>query len=141
VALGRTTDNEVLFRAVSGDQRAGEFEPFIGCIPLQSGARSTTGVVSNPLGPPLDDHALQIRAAPGGTRRASLACPSGERYVDGWTATAFATLEPPPVALADGVHVHASSAGGREQATIVAQVALPRAAQALVQVGVRCWAG
>lgn len=138
VALGRTTNYEVLFRAVSADHRPGAFEPFIGCIPTQGSARSTTGVVVEPVGPPLDLVATTIPLEPGSQHSAALGCPAGELLVDDWVATAFATTDPPPPGLAAAISVASALRGDLAAATASASEALPRAAHALVQLGVRC---
>jgi hypothetical protein len=141
VSFGRTTNFEVLFRAVSADHHAGSFEPFLGCIPTSSGGRETTGVKIEPLGPALDLRAANIAPSPGRLRSASLGCPDGELLVDSWTATAFATLEPPAPALAAAIRVRSAVRGGLASATVAAAAALPRGTQALVQLGVRCASG
>ena len=136
VAFGRTTNFEVLFRAVSGSHRPGLFEPFIGCIPTQSSQRNTTGVV--PLGAPLVLKATSISPTAGATDAESLGCPRGERLVDSWTATAFAARTPPPAALAETVSVRTLIGRGVASATVAATRALPASARTLVQLGVRC---
>lgn len=95
VAYGRTTNYEVLFRAVAANHRAGAFQPFIGCIPTQGSTRNTTGVTVEPLGPPLTLVAKTVPLTPGAARSAALGCPSGESLADSWTAIAFSTSEPP----------------------------------------------
>ena len=67
IAAGRTTNYEVLFRAVSENHRPGEFEPFLGCVPTESSTRTTTGIPARPLGPPLDMRAARHRARVGRT--------------------------------------------------------------------------
>jgi hypothetical protein len=136
VAFGRTTNYEVLFRAVSGSHRPGLFEPFIGCIPTQSSQRNTTGVL--PLGAPLVLRATSISPTAGATDAESLGCPQGERLVDSWTATAFAAQAPPAVSLAETVTTRTLVRRGVASATVAATGALPAAAHALVQLGVRC---
>lgn len=138
VSFGRTTNYEVLFRAVAADHRAGAFEPFIGCIPTQGSTRNTTGVAVEPLGPPLTLLAKTVPLAPGAARSAALGCPSGERLTDSWTATAFATAAPPPPGLAAAIRVSDALRGGSAIASVAASEALPPGAQAQVQLGVRC---
>jgi hypothetical protein len=136
VAFGRTTNYEVLFRAVSGSHRPGLFEPFIGCIPTQSQQRNTTGVL--PLGAPLVLKATSLSPTAGATDAESLGCPRGEQLVDSWTATAFAAHTPPPASLAEAVRVASIVRRGVAAATVAASGTLPAAAHTLVQLGVRC---
>jgi len=138
IGSGRTTNFEVLFRAVAGNHRLGEFQPFIGCIPTQSSTRDTTGVPARPLGPPLDLHAAQVEVAPGSASSGSLHCPSGEELVDSWTATAFAVSQPTPPGAASAITVHATIHGGVASATASAAATLSASLRALVQLGIRC---
>jgi hypothetical protein len=73
---------------------------------------------------------------PGTVRHLTLGCVRGESLVDSWDATAF----PQPVspALAGAVRVERSLSGGQVSVKIIASETLPRAARALVQIGVRC---
>jgi hypothetical protein len=139
VSPGRTTDGEVLFRAVADDHRAGEFQPYLGCVPTAGSVRNTTGVL--PVGPALDLHATSITAAPGGAHRGAVGCSQGEQLVDSWTATAFATAAPTAPALAAAIAVRSGIRDGVAAASVVARRGLPAAAHALVQLGVRCTGG
>lgn len=138
VSFGRTTNYEVLFRAVAADHRAGAFQPFIGCIPTQGSTRTTTGVAVEPLGPPLTLVAKTVALVPGAARSGALACPSGERLADSWTATAFGTALPPAPGLASAIRVSASVRGSSALVSASASEALPLGAAAQVQLGVRC---
>lgn len=139
IGQGKSTNFEVLFRAESGNHRFGYFQPFLGCIPTQSSARDTTGVV--PLGPPLDLHASTAPIKPGAVGKTSVACPSGESLASTWTATAFQTQQPPTGDLAAAITVKAASAGVRASASVEASEALPPGSGALVQLGVKCAPG
>jgi len=138
VKYGRTTNYEAFFRAVAGDHRAGEFEPFIGCIPTRSASRITTGVPVAPLGAPLDLRARSVTIVPGGVSTATMSCRGGERLVDSWSAIAFETATPTPVSFAAAIRVVGAVHGGVAGATVVAGKTLPLSAPAFVQLGVRC---
>jgi hypothetical protein len=136
VAPGRTTAAYVLFRAVSGRHQLGLFQPRIGCIPTPQSGPQTTALVLTPAGPPVDIAATTVPVTPGAVRHLTLGCIRGEQLIDSWDATAF----PNPVspALAGAVRVQRTLSKGQVAVTIVASEALPRAAHAMVQVGVRC---
>ena len=138
VAYGRTTNYEALFRGVSSNSRPGAFEPFLGCLPTQGATRNTTGVAVEPHGPPLQLIAKSIALGPALQRTVRLGCPTGQRLVDSWTATAFASSKPPAPGLASAIRVSASIQGGKAIATVAASEALPPDSHALVQLGVRC---
>jgi len=141
VSFGRSTSSVVLFRAVSAHHRAGLFKPFIGCIPSPSAVRNTIATKATPVGAPLDLRALTLKLTPGFQRTITVACPSGEALVDTWTATAFTGQSPPSPALASAVTVKSRIVKGSARLTIFASESLPRAAQAVLQVGVRCATG
>jgi hypothetical protein len=134
VAPGRTTTRYAFFRAVSGQHRKGLFEPRIGCIPSSTGGAQTTAYVSTPVGAPLDLAAATMLVRPGTEKHTTLGCANGERLVDSWNATAFATPAPP--SFADAVQVVRTTHQGQVAVSITASEALPRSA--IVQVGVRC---
>ncbi len=136
VGPGRTTTSYAFFRAVSGRHQLGLFEPRIGCAPPPNSGPQTTALVLTPAGPPVDIAAATVPLAPGSVRHVTLGCVRGEHLIDSWDATAFP--EPVSPALAGAVHVQRSLSGGQVAVTIVASEALPRAAHAVVQVGVRC---
>jgi len=138
IGSGRTSNFEVLFRAVSGNHRPGEFQPFIGCIPTQSSTRTTTAVPSHPLGAPLDLRAANVAVDPGQASSGSLRCPVGEQFVDSWTATAFALPEPAPPGSAAAITVHATVSDGVASLSARAGASLSLSVHALVQLGVRC---
>jgi hypothetical protein len=141
VAYGRTTNFEVLFRAVSGNHRPGIFKPFLGCLPTPSGTRNTTGVAALPVGAPLDLRATTITLTAGAASSASIGCTRGERLVDSWTATGFASVKAPPAALASAIRVHQGIAGARASASAGSSDGVALADHALVQLGVRCTPG
>jgi hypothetical protein len=141
VSFGRSTNTTVLFRAVSAHHLAGLFKPFIGCIPAPSAVRNTIATKATPLGAPLDLRAVTLKLTPGFQRTVTLACPNGEALVDSWTATAFGSATPPSPALASAVTVKSRIVKGQARLTIFASEALPRAAQAQLQIGVRCATG
>jgi hypothetical protein len=138
VAFGRTTNTAVLFRAVSARHRAGAFKPFIGCIPTPSAVRNTTAAKTTPVGAPLDLRFATLRVNPGFQRVVTLGCPAGESLVDSWSSTAFATPKPPAPGLSSAIKVKTHIVGGHAQMMITASEALPVAAGAQVQLGVRC---
>ena len=137
IGAGRTTGSYILFRAVSGRHQLGLFEPRIGCTPPPQGGPQTTAFQLTPAGPPLNIAATTLPVTPGSVRHLTLGCVRGQSLVDSWDATAFPNPVSPP-ALADAVHVQRSVSGGQVSVTIVASETLPRAAHALVQIGVRC---
>jgi hypothetical protein len=94
-----------------------------------------------PLGAPLDLRAVTLKLTPGLQRKVTVACPNGESLVDSWNATAFAGANPPSPALASAVTVKSKIVKGQAKLTIFASEALPRSAQAQLQIGVRCASG
>jgi hypothetical protein len=141
VAFGRSTNTTALFRAVSAHHHAGLFKPFIGCIPAPTAVRNTIATKASPIGAPLDLRAVTLKLTPGFQRTVTLACPNGESLVDSWSATAFGSATPPPPALASAVTVKSRIVKGQARLTIFASEALPRSAQAQLQIGVRCASG
>jgi hypothetical protein len=138
VAYGRSTNYEVLFRAVSSTHQAGAFKPLLGCLPTPTGVRNTTGVNPVPFGSPLVLVATSIGAAPGTTRSKTLGCPRYEKLVDSWTAVAFATPAPPKLSLASAVNVTSSLRKGLAAATVRGTDGLSTSDRGEVQLGVRC---
>jgi hypothetical protein len=136
VAPGRTTTSYAFFRAVSGRHRIGLFEPRIGCVPAPQSGPQTTALTLTPAGPPLVIAAANLPLKPGMVKHLTLGCARGANLVDSWDATAFP--EPVSPALASAIRVQRTSRGGQISVTITVSEALPRAARALVQVGVRC---
>lgn len=136
IGAGRTTGSFILFRAVSANHQLGLFEPRIGCTPPPTGGPQTTSFQLTPAGGPLNIAATTLPVAPGTVRQLTLGCVHGQSLVDSWTATAF----PQPVspALAGAIHVERTVRGRQVSVKIVASETLPRAAHALVQIGVRC---
>ena len=134
VAPGRTTTRYAFFRAVSAHHREGLFQPRIGCIPSSTGGPQTTAYLITPAGPPLDLAAATMLIQPGTVKHSTLGCANGEKLVDSWAATAFASPVPP--VFADAIHVQRTTRRGIVSVTITANEALPRAA--FVQVGVSC---
>jgi len=141
VSFGRSTNSTVLFRAVSAHHRAGLFKPFIGCIPSPTSVRNTIATKAVPLGAPLDLRAVTLKLSPGLQRTITVACPNGEALVDSWNATAFTGQTPPSPALASAVTVKSQVVKGQARVTIFASEALPRTAQAVLQIGLRCATG
>jgi hypothetical protein len=139
VAYGRTTNFEVLFRAVSGSHQPGFFQPFIGCIPTAGSARVTTGVAVVPHGPPLAFKVVRVNAAAGSTVNSGpVRCPLNEHLVDSWTATAFASKLPPAVGVPALITTRRSEQGTSVSASVSAGATLSTADKAFVQLGVRC---
>lgn len=138
VSPGTTTTRFAFFRALSGTHRRGAFEPLIGCIPVNTGGRSTTSAAATPAGPPLDLAAATIPVRPGTVRQTTLGCAKGEELVDSWDATAFRSKTPPVVALAGAIRVTRTLRHGQVGVTIEASETLPLASHAEVQAGVIC---
>jgi hypothetical protein len=136
VGPGKTTGSYAFFRGVAGHHKLGLFEPRIGCAPPPNGGPQTTAFQLTPAGPPLDIAAATLPVAPGTVRHLTLGCVHGESLVDSWDATAFP--EPVSPALAGAVQVQRTVSGGQISVKIIASETLPRAAHALVQIGVRC---
>jgi hypothetical protein len=136
VGPSRTTGSYAFFRAVSGRHQLGLFEPRIGCAPPPNSGPQTTAFQLTPAGLPLNIVATTLPVTPGAVRHLTLGCVRGQSLVDSWNATAF----PAPVspALAGAIRVERLLKGGQVSITIVASETLPRAAHALVQIGVRC---
>jgi hypothetical protein len=141
VAYGRSTNYEVLFRAVSASHTPGAFQPSLGCLPTPSGVRNTTGVTPVPAGTPLTLDAASITAVPGASRSGSLGCGGTGTLVDSWTAVAFATPAPPKLALASSVEVTSAIRDGHALASVRGTDGLTLADRAVVQLGVRCTSG
>lgn len=152
ISAGHTTGTYAFFRAVSGSGKGGAFEPRIGCIPQKTQPVDTSWrVVSKrveaaarpaprpaPLGAPLDLAATTIVIRPGTVQTTSLGCLHGEHLVSSWHATVFTTAEPPDPGLSAVVHVLHMTRNGKVTVTIRTTNALPAAAKAAVQVGVKC---
>ena len=157
VASGRTTGSAILFEAVSATHTQNAFRPYIGCIPVTSHSSQTVSFSSRPdalrtilaapkarspvitpAGPPLTFVAKSIALHPGSTQNATLGCAKGQRLVDGWDATAFATDIPPDLALADKIHVQLEPGAKTVSVSISTSATLPASARAQVQLGVRC---
>ena len=136
VGPSRTTGSYAFFRAASGRHQLGLFEPRIGCAPPPNSGPQTTAFQLTPAGLPLNIVATTLPVTPGAVRHLTLGCVRGQSLVDSWDATAF----PAPVspALAGAIRVERLLKGGQVSITIVANETLPRAAHALVQIGVRC---
>jgi hypothetical protein len=90
--------------------------------------------VITPAGPPLDLAAATMLVRPGTVKHATLGCANGEKLVDSWDATAFASPVPP--VYADAIQVERTTRKSVVSVRITANEALPRAA--FVQIGVRC---
>jgi hypothetical protein len=138
VGPGTTTSRDAFFRGVSARGHRGAFQPYLGCIPVTSGGRSTTAIRPTPTGPPLDRVATTIRLAPGMRQTLAQPCPKGERIVSGWTAIAFGTQLPPDLSLADAVEVNRSVRGGRLVVSVRTGEARLAPAVALLQIGAAC---
>jgi hypothetical protein len=138
VSFGRSTSSTVLFRAVSAHHRAGLFKPFAGCIPAATSVRSTIATRAMPPGAPLDLRAATMKLTPGLQRKVTVGCPNGETLVDSWNSTAFVGVNAPSPAVASAVQVHSKIVKGRVELQVFTSEALPRGAQAELQIGVRC---
>jgi hypothetical protein len=138
VSPGTTTTRYAVFRAVTASGRRGAFRPVIGCIPVDSGGRSTTAVRPTPAGAPLEYAQTTVPLRPGLSRSTTIGCAGTQRLVDTWHAVAFRTAGVPRLALADAVRVQRARKGRNVAVRIVVSEALPRGAKAEVQLGVVC---
>jgi hypothetical protein len=91
-----------------------------------------------PAGAPLDLAATEVLLAPGTAHKSTLGCANHESLVFSWSAIAFATDQPPVPELALAVTVKRAVRNGQVAVTASASEALPKAAKALVQIGVAC---
>jgi hypothetical protein len=137
VAPGRTTTRYAFFHAVSGEHRRGSFQPRVGCIPVKSGARSTTSAYAIP-GPPLVLAATSLPLRPGVVRSSTLACIPGQKLVDSWYAIAFRSVKPPDPGLTAAVRVQRTLRGRSVAVSIATSEALPPGSGAEIQLGVMC---
>ena len=138
VSPGVTTTRSVLFRGRVSGARAGAFEPWVGCIPANAGGGRSTVSARLAPGPSIDRVARIVVVSPGEVKRASIACPVGEKLVGGWHAVAFRSKNAPSLRAAARVHVQHALAGRRVVATVAATDALSIDAHAVVQVGAEC---
>jgi hypothetical protein len=138
VSPGTTTTRYAVFRAVTATGRRGAFKPVIGCIPVDSGGRSTTAVRLTTPGAPLEYAQTTFLLRPGIKRTTTIGCAGRQRLVGTWHAVAFRTAAVPRLPLADAVRVQRTRKGAHVAVTISASEALPRGAKAEVQVGVVC---
>jgi len=138
VSPGVTTTRNAFFRAVLARNGVQAFQPWIGCIPAAGGGGRSTVSARLAPGPALDRRARVVIVRPGTARFASVSCPSGERLVGSWDATAFRTKNAPGLAAAALVHVSRVVAGSRVVVTAAATDALSIDVHAVVQVGAEC---
>jgi hypothetical protein len=89
-------------------------------------------------GPSIDRVARIVVVSPGEVKRASIACPVGEKLVGGWHAVAFRSKKAPALRDAARVQARHALAGRRVVATVAATDALSVDAHAVVQVGAEC---
>jgi hypothetical protein len=134
---GRSTQQYVFFRAISGRNRVGAFQPRIGCIPTGP-VRQTTSVHATIPGTPLNLAATNFKLKPGTVGKTTIGCIPTQRLVDSWTAIAFRTAGEPRVGLAQGIQVRKTLQGNKVAVTIAVSEALPRGMGAELQLGVMC---
>lgn len=138
VQPGVTTTSSAVFHGVDVAEKAGAFQPWLGCVPAAGGGgRSTVSARSRP-GPALDPHSKTVTVQPGTVKTMAVGCLEGERLVGGWHALAFRTKKAPDLANAKLVSVVRAIAGGRVHVTVTATDSLPIEAHAVVQVGAVC---
>lgn len=140
VQPGVTTTRYAFFRAVSSSGRAEEFQPRLGCIPVQGGGgRSTVSArVVSPPGPAIDYRARIVVIGPSQVRVARVACLANESLVGAWHAIAFRTEKPPQLAHVDLVHARRIVSGSQVDVTASSTDALSIDAHAIVQAGAEC---
>jgi len=136
-APGRSTQQYVLFRAISGGHRVGAFKPRIGCIPTGP-TRTTTMVHATIPGAPLNYAAATVKLRTGTVGRTNIGCIPTQTLVDSWTAIAFRTTEPPRLGFAQAIQVKKTMQGKKVGVTIAVSEALPPRTGAEVQLGVTC---
>jgi hypothetical protein len=145
VSPGIATQQAVVFTAtyVGAGASVASFRPHLGCVPANGGGgRLPTAYHAIPIFPPAHvtvRHTKDVRVHTGANRIVQ-ACAGGERLVRAWNARAFTSAGPPSAALAAGLSLTASVAGGH--ALVLAHARAPSAgAGALVQIGVVCVGG
>jgi hypothetical protein len=101
VSPGVTTSRTIVFVAsyTGRGNPTPTFRPHIGCIPMTGGGRRTPTGVSAVVPPGQPTVRRVVTARVTGTKRIVAACRPGERLVDWWASSAFATQKPPPPAL------------------------------------------
>ena len=137
VSPGITTTSSAFFRGILIHEPAAFFQPWLGCIAVGGGGRSTVSARIAP-GAALDRRARILRLAPGEAKTVSIGCPAGEPLVSGWYSIAFYTKKLPDLREATLVHASDEIAHGRVAMRIAASDALPVEAHALVQLGAAC---
>jgi len=137
VAPGRTTTRYGFLHGISAAHRRGTFQPRLGCIPVKSGARSTTSAYAVP-GPPLILAATTVPLRPGAVRTSTLACIPGQKFVDSWYAIAFRTVKPPDPALAGAIRIQRTPLDHSIKVSVATSEALPAGSGAELQLGVMC---
>jgi hypothetical protein len=138
VSPGVTTTSSAFFRARLVQGRIAAFQPWLGCIPASGGGGRSTVSARVAPGAALDRVSRTVVVSPGEVKFASIACPAGERLVDGWHALAFRTKNPPALGLAGLVEAVHRLTRSRVVATVAATDALTIDAHAIVQVGAVC---
>ena len=137
VSPGRSTQQFILFRAISGNHRVGAFKPRGGCIP-NGPVRQTTMVHATIPGIPLNYTATNFKLRPGTVGKTTIGCVPTQNLVDSWTAISFRSNAEPRVGLAQGIQVRKAVRGKKVAVTIAVSEALPRGTGAEVQLGVAC---
>jgi hypothetical protein len=140
VAPGRSTQQFVFYRAISGKHRLGAFQPRAGCIPTGPTAQTYAFVVQAATvpGAPLNLAATNLKLRPGTVGKTRIGCVPSQTLVDSWTAVAFRTADAPSLALAQAVQVKKTVQGKNVAVTIAVSEALPRGTGIEVQLGVMC---
>jgi hypothetical protein len=140
VSPGRSTQQFVFFRAISGKHRVGAFQSRIGCIPTGPSAQTYAYVVNPTMpGAPLNLAATNLKLRPGTVGKTTIGCVPTQTLVDSWTAVAFRTsAEPPRLALAQAIQVKKTVQGNKAAVTIAVSEALPPGTGLEVQLGVMC---
>lgn len=137
ISPGITTSTSAYFRGVLARGRIAAFQPWLGCIEVGGGGRSTVSARVAP-GADIKRRTRVLWLKGGETRTAYLGCQAGERYVGGWHAIAFYTPRPPNQHELSLVHATQALAGRGITVTAAASESLPNDAHALVQLGAAC---
>lgn len=139
IAPGVTTTTSAFFRALLVEGRVAEFQPWLGCVALGGGGRSTVSMRVAP-GSALQRRSRIVRLTSGEARTERIGCPGDQRFAGGWGAVAFYTKRPN---LRDARLVRASVPPAMESSReeivhAAAGSALPASAHALIEVGAAC---
>lgn len=141
VSPGITTSSDAFFRAIVVRRRVAFFQPWLGCLVVGGGGRSTVSFRRSSVrpGPALDRRPRLVRLKTGEKSKVAIACPAGEQLVSGWGTIAFYAKKPPPLHTAAQVGATRPAMMNRQVVVhAIATRSLPANAHALLQVGASC---